>query len=210
MLEGAQGTLLDIDFGTYPYVTSSNGTAGGACCGTGISPRKIDNIVGVSKAYTTRVGSGPFPTELLDETGEILRKNGNEYGATTGRPRRCGWIDLTALRYAVMINGISHIALTKLDVLSGMKTVKACVAYKIDGKETTVFPSDITQLERAEPVYKAFEGWSDNISSIKQLEDLPKTARDFIDFIKNTVMSPYCLVSVGADRTETITLEQIF
>ncbi len=210
MLEGAQGTLLDIDFGTYPYVTSSNGTAGGACCGTGISPRKIDKIVGVTKAYSTRVGSGPFPTELLEETGETLRKNGCEYGATTGRPRRCGWIDLVALKYAVMINGLSHIALTKLDVLSGMKTIKACVSYRIDGKEITDFPSDIMKLEKAEPIYKTFDGWTEEISRAKRLEDLPKAARDYIDFIKNTVMAPYCLVSVGTDRTQTIVLEQVF
>ena len=210
MLEGAQGTLLDIDFGTYPYVTSSNGTAGGACCGTGISPLKIDKIVGVTKAYTTRVGGGPFPTELLDETGENLRKKGNEYGATTGRPRRCGWLDLVALRYSAMINGISHIALTKLDVLSGMKTIKACVSYNIDGKETTVFPSDITKLEQAEPVYKTFDGWSENISNVRRIEELPKAAREYIDFIKNNVMTPYCVVSVGTDRTQTIVLEKVF
>lgn len=210
MMEGAQGTLLDIDFGTYPYVTSSNGTAGGACTGSGVSPRNIHTVVGVSKAYATRVGSGPFPTELFDKTGDRLRDRGDEYGTTTGRPRRCGWIDLVALKYAVMINGLSHIALTKLDVLSGCDEVKTCVAYNVDGQEITDFPFDLRSLNTAEPVYKSFTGWKEDIGSAKTLADLPPAAREYIAYISEAVGAPYCLVSVGTDREQTIVLEEIF
>lgn len=210
MLEGAQGTLLDIDFGTYPYVTSSNGTVGGACTGTGLSAKRIGSIVGVTKAYTTRVGAGPFPTELLDATGNELRDKGGEYGATTGRPRRCGWIDLVALKYAVMVNGLTHIALTKLDVLSGMKEIKACVAYKIDGEKVTDFPYDVASLERAEPVYKTFKGWDEDITSVKNINDLPQAAKEYIKYVSEVSGAPYCLVSVGTDREETIVLEEVF
>ena len=210
MLEGAQGTMLDIDFGTYPFVTSSNGSAGGACTGTGLSPRRINSIVGVSKAYCTRVGSGPFPTELFDEDGECLRQKGNEFGATTGRPRRCGWIDLVALKYAVMVNGLSYIALTKLDVLSGFDMVKACVAYEIDGEQTVMLPSGADALAKAKPVYKEFPGWKDDIRGAKSIEELPKNAQDYIAFITKTLGTPYCVVSVGTDRKETIVLEEVF
>jgi adenylosuccinate synthase len=210
MLEGAQGTLLDIDFGTYPFVTSSNGTAGGACTGTGISPRRIKNIVGVTKAYCTRVGSGPFPTELFDKDGEGLRANGSEFGATTGRPRRCGWMDLVAMKYAVMVNGFSHIALTKLDVLSGMERVKACVAYEREGERTEIFPSEAAELEAVKPVYKEFPGWTEDISGAKKLEDLPTNARKYVDALSEAIDTPYCLVSVGPERDQTIVLEQVF
>ena len=210
MLEGAQGTLLDIDFGTYPYVTSSNGSAGGACCGTGLSPRRIGTVAGVTKAYCTRVGEGPFPTELLDEMGEKLRQNGFEFGATTGRPRRCGWLDLVALKFSVMINGLSHIALTKLDVLSGIDELKICVAYKISGKETEYFPADLNDLANAEPVYKTFPGWKEDITKAKSLSDLPENARNYINFIKDFVKTEYCVVSVGTDRNETIELADVF
>ncbi|MDR2869664.1 MAG: adenylosuccinate synthase [Deferribacteraceae bacterium] len=210
MLEGAQGTLLDIDFGTYPYVTSSNGSAGGACCGTGISPRLIGTIVGVTKAYCTRVGEGPFPTELLDDMGEQLRKNGHEFGATTGRPRRCGWLDLVALKFSCMINGLSHIALTKLDVLSGIDELKVCVAYKIDGKETTSFPADLAALASAEPVYISLPGWKEDITKAKSVAELPVNAQSYIKFIKDFVNTDYCVVSVGTDRFETIELIDVF
>jgi adenylosuccinate synthase len=210
MLEGAQGTMLDIDFGTYPFVTSSNGSAGGACCGTGLSPRKINNIVGVAKAYCTRVGSGPFPTELLDDMGEKLRQNGGEFGATTGRPRRCGWQDLVALKYSCMINGFSHIALTKLDVLSGIDELKICVAYEIGGKTVTEFPSDIKSFENLTPVYKTFKGWQEDITGAKTIAQLPQAAQEYIKFITEFVGVPYCVVSIGTDRNQTIVLEQVF
>lgn len=210
MLEGAQGTMLDVDFGTYPFVTSSNGSAGGACIGSGISPRKIKNIAGVLKAYTTRVGSGPFPTELLDADGQELRKCGNEFGATTGRPRRCGWLDLVVAKYAVMINGLNFIALTKLDVLDKMKKLKICVAYELDGKTIDTFPAEIDKLERLKPIYKEFDGWSEDISKAKKIEDLPKNARTYVEFISKFLGVDYCVVSVGPDRDETIVLNEIF
>ncbi|MDR2884530.1 MAG: adenylosuccinate synthetase, partial [Deferribacteraceae bacterium] len=168
------------------------------------------NIVGVAKAYCTRVGSGPFPTELLDDMGEQLRKNGNEFGATTGRPRRCGWQDLVALKYSCMINGFSHIALTKLDVLSGIDELWICVAYEIDGKEVTEFPANLKSLESAKPVYKKFYGWKEDISQAKTIEELPINAQAYIKFITDFVKVPYCVISVGTDRTETIVLEQVF
>lgn len=210
MLEGAQGTMLDIDFGTYPFVTSSNGTAGGACTGTGISPRKINTVVGVTKAYSTRVGSGPYPTELFDENGDFLRKAGNEFGATTGRPRRCGWLDIVALKFAVQVNGFSHIALTKLDVLSGLDEIKVCVAYEIDGKTVHTVPASLAALERVKPVYKTFPGWKENLCGAKSISDLPENAQKYISFITESVGTPYCVVSVGTDRDETIVLEQVF
>ncbi len=210
MLEGAQGTMLDVDFGTYPFVTSSNGTAGGACIGTGISPRKISSITGVMKAYTTRVGSGPFPTELFDKDGESLREAGGEFGAVTGRPRRCGWLDLVAAKYAVMINGLDNIALTKMDVLSDMSVIKACVGYEIDGKVIEEFPADVKSLDNITPVYKEFKGWMKDISGSKKLDDLPQEAREYIDFISEYLQVPFCLVSVGSDRSQTIVLKELF
>ncbi len=210
MFEGAQGTMLDIDFGTYPFVTSSNGTAGGACIGAGISPRSIKNIAGVMKAYTTRVGSGPFPTELFDKDGEELRRIGAEFGASTGRPRRCGWLDLVAAKYAVMLNGLNYIALTKLDVLDSMDTIKVCTAYEIDGEIVDTFPAEIDKLERIKPVYKEFAGWKEDVSKAKTLDDLPENARKYVDFIKEYLGVPYCVVSVGVDREQTIVLNEIF
>ena len=210
MLEGAQGTLLDLDFGTYPFVTSSNGSAGGASIGTGVSPLKINQVVGVLKAYTTRVGEGPFPTELFDADGELLRKAGNEFGATTGRSRRCGWLDLVAAKYACMVNGLSYIALTKIDVLDVMPKIKVCIAYKIDGKKITTFPAEIDKLNRIEPVYKTFKGWKTDITKAKSIKDLPVEAREYLDFITKFLNVPYCLVSLGTDREETVVLSDIF
>jgi adenylosuccinate synthase len=210
LLEGAQGAMLDIDFGTYPFVTSSNGSSGGAVSGSGISPRKLSNIVGVTKAYCTRVGSGPFPTELGNAAGEYLRTVGKEYGATTGRPRRCGFIDLVALRYAVMINGMTHIALTKLDVLSGLDEVKACVSYRIDGKKVMDFPASAHLLAKAEPVYKTFKGWKLPLSDIKSVEALPKEARVYLDFIEEFLGTPFGVISVGYDRNASIAPMGIF
>ena len=200
MLEGAQGTMLDVDFGTYPFVTSSNGTAGGACTGTGLSPRKISCIAGVMKAYTTRVGSGPFPTELFDEDGEALRKAGNEFG----------WLDLVAAKYAVMINGLDYIALTKMDVLDNMPVIKLCTAYDINGKIVEQFPADLESLENIKPIYKEFKGWMTDLSKVKSLEELPKEAKEYIDFIKDYLDVPYCVISVGTDRSQTIVLNEIF
>ncbi len=210
MLEGAQGTMLDVDFGTYPFVTSSNGTAGGACTGTGISPRYISNIVGVMKAYTTRVGSGPFPTELHDADGEALRKAGHEFGATTGRPRRCGWLDLVVSKYAIMVNGLSYIALTKLDVLDDMDVIKVCTAYEIDGEVVDTFPADLSRIDRIKPIYKEFKGWKQDSTGAKSLDDLPANAKEYIKFIEDYLGVPYCLVSIGTDRTQTIVLNEIF
>lgn len=210
MLEGAQGTMLDVDFGTYPFVTSSNGTAGGACTGSGVSPRSIRSIAGVMKAYTTRVGSGPFPTELFDKDGELLRKTGDEFGASTGRPRRCGWLDLVAAKYAVMINGLDYIALTKLDVLSCMEKIKVCTGYEIDGKVLYTFPAEIDVLDRIKPVYKEFPGWMCDISKARSIDDLPINAKNYVNFIKDYLKISFCVVSVGADRQDTIVLNEIF
>lgn len=210
MIEGAQGTLLDVDHGTYPYVTSSNATSGGACTGAGLSPRKIGNIIGVMKAYTTRVGSGPFPTELEDADGQRLRDVGHEYGATTGRPRRCGWLDLVAGKYAVMVNGLTHIALTKIDVLSGMKKIKLCVGYEYEGKTFDTFPPEIKILENATPVYKEMDGWDEDITKAKCFDDLPENAKKYVNFIKDFLSCEYALISVGVDREETMILSEIF
>ncbi len=210
MLEGAQGTLLDVDHGTYPFVTSSNPTAGGAFTGTGLSPLNLTNVVGVMKAYTTRVGSGPFPTELNGEDGEKLREAGGEYGATTGRPRRCGWLDLIAMKYAKLLNGIKYIALTKLDVLSGMDEIKVCTGYKYAGKIYETFPPEIKILENCEPVYKTFKGWQEDITKAKTYNDLPENAKNYVEYIKNYLDIKYALISVGTDREETILINEIF
>jgi len=204
LLEGAQGSLLDVDHGTYPYVTSSSPTAGGACTGSGIPPMAITKVTGITKAYCTRVGNGPFPTELFDEDGDKLRKNGQEFGATTGRPRRCGWLDLVALKYAVRLNGINELALTKMDVLDSFKTFKLCTAYKIDNEITDIFPSSIEKLEQIEPVYKSFDGWNTNINEIDSFEDLPQKALEYIDFIESYIGVSFKLVSTGPKRSETI------
>lgn len=206
LMEGAQGALLDIDYGTYPYVTSSNPTSGGACTGTGIPPTKISSIIGIVKAYTTRVGNGPFPTELLDETGENLRKWGAEFGATTGRPRRCGWFDAVLLRYSRMINGIERAAITKLDVLSNCDEIKVCVAYEIDGKRLKSFPSDVTKMEKLTPIYETLPGWKTDITGAKTYDDLPAEAKNYLSFISEQSGFEISIISVGPKRSETIEL----
>ncbi len=206
LLEGAQGTLLDVDHGTYPYVTSSNPTAGGASTGTGIPPTKIDSVVGIVKAYTTRVGLGPFPTEMLDEEGEELRKWGAEFGATTGRPRRCGWYDAFLVNYSRMINGIERAAITKLDVLSNFDKIKVCTGYKLDGKALKHFPTDKSKLERVEPVYEILPGWKTDITNIKNFNELPANAKNYLSFISEKSGFEISLISVGPKRSQTIEL----
>jgi len=202
LAEGAQGTMLDVDFGSYPFVTSSNTISAGACIGLGISPKLIGEIFGIFKAYCTRVGSGPFPTELNDETGNSLRNIGREFGSTTGRPRRCGWLDLPALKYAIMINGITKLFITKADVLTGFKTIKICTSYKVDGKECLEIPfSNNTVIE---PVYTIMPGWNEDISVIKEYNKLPEALKKYIEFIENQTNVPVTMVSVGPDREETI------
>ena len=202
LAEGAQGTMLDIDFGSYPFVTSSNTVSAGACTGLGISPKMIGDIFGIFKAYCTRVGCGPFPTELFDETGTNLRNLGHEYGATTGRPRRCGWIDLPAMKYSIMVNGITKLFMTKADVMSGFKTIKICTAYKIDGKLCTEIPFNNDSV--VEPVYTEFAGWEEKITGYRQFKELPVALKKYIEFIENETGVPVTMVSVGPDREETI------
>jgi adenylosuccinate synthase len=208
LFEGAQGTLLDIDHGTYPFVTSSHATAGGACAGTGVGPSRIDFVVGLVKAYCTRVGGGPFPTELDDETGERLRKRGDEFGSVTGRPRRTGWLDLPALRYAVRINGLDGLALTKLDVLTGLDEIKICTAYRTPTGTSPDFPID--EAAHAVPVYESMPGWTADLSSARSLADLPETARRYIERIEREAGCPVVLVSIGSRRDETIALKDPF
>lgn len=204
--EGAQGALLDVDHGTYPFVTSSNPTAGGACTGLGIPPTAIDSIVGIVKAYSTRVGNGPFPTELTGDTGARLREIGQEYGATTGRPRRCGWFDAVAMRYSVMVNGIQKIAVTKLDVLSTFDELKICIGYEFGGKRLKTFPTDVHSLEQIVPVYESFEGWKTPLSHITGAADLPQKARRYIEALSHLTGAPLWLVSVGPRRDQTVLL----
>ncbi|MCC5906604.1 MAG: adenylosuccinate synthase [Balneolaceae bacterium] len=204
LLEGAQGSLLDVDHGTYPYVTSSSPTAGGACTGSGIPPLAITNAMGITKAYCTRVGNGPFPTELNDESGEKLRKNGQEFGATTGRPRRCGWLDLVALNYAIRLNGMNELTLTKLDVLDDFETIKVCTHYELNGEKTDVFPADCDELDDVIPVYKTFTGWNTSTRNISTYENLPEKARVYIRFIEEFTGVPFKIVSTGPKRSETI------
>lgn len=204
LLEGAQGSLLDVDHGTYPYVTSSSPTAGGACTGSGIPPLAISHAMGITKAYVTRVGNGPFPTELNDEHGKTLRKNGQEFGATTGRPRRCGWLDLVALKYAVQLNGMNELALTKLDVLDDFEEIKVCTEYKLDHGTTKTFPLDTENVEKAKPVYKSFEGWKTSTREISTFENLPEKAKEYIAFIEDYVGVSFNVISTGPKRSETI------
>ncbi len=204
LLEGAQGTLLDVDHGTYPYVTSSCPTAGGACTGSGIPPLAITYVIGITKAYCTRVGNGPFTTELDDEDGEKLRKNGQEFGATTGRPRRCGWLDLVALNYAVRVNGFNELAITKMDVLDDFDEIKICTHYVIDGERTTVFPHGAEELEKATPVYKTFKGWNQSTRNITNFENLPDNAKKYVQFIEDQTGVPFKVVSTGPKRSESI------
>lgn len=204
--EGAQGALLDVDHGTYPFVTSSNPTAGGACTGLGIPPTAVDSIIGIVKAYCTRVGNGPFPTELNDETGERLRARGNEYGATTGRPRRCGWFDAFALKYTAAINGITRIVVTKLDVLDDFDRINVCVGYELNGKRLRSFPTDVETLERVRPVYETLSGWNAPISSARTFDDLPAAARVYLQQLARFTETSLWMVSVGPRRDQTLLL----
>jgi adenylosuccinate synthase len=208
LLEGAQGTLLDIDHGTYPFVTSSSAVSGGACAGAGIGPTRIRRVVGLTKAYCTRVGEGPFPTELHDALGDRIRKAGHEFGSVTGRPRRTGWVDLPALRYAARVNGLDGLALTKLDVLTGLDEVRACVAYDTPAGRTREFPIDA--LETATPVYESFPGWSEDLGAARAIADLPAAARTYVSFLEAQTAVPIDIVSVGARRDETISLRDAF
>ena len=206
LLEGAQGTLLDVDHGTYPFVTSSNPTSGGASTGSGIPPNKIDNVFGIVKAYTTRVGNGPFPTELTDEAGEQLRKEGAEFGATTGRPRRCGWFDAFLVRYSAMINGIDAVAVTKLDVLSVFEKIKVCVGYKLNEKLLKSFPSDVDKLSSVTPVYETVDGWMEDISECKSYNELPQKTKEYLKFITDQANVKIEIVSVGPKRRQTFSM----
>ncbi len=210
LFEGAQGTMLDLLHGTYPFVTSSSTISGSACIGTGIGPGMMQKIVGITKAYTTRVGSGPFPTEMNESLSERLRQEGGEYGATTGRPRRCGWLDLVALKYAIRVNGLTSLALMKLDVLSGHEKIEVCTAYKLDGVEIKELPVNSFDLERVEPVYRALTGWSENLQNVRSIQDLPQSARDFIQFIATEVATPIDVVSVGPGREQTLWIKPLF
>jgi adenylosuccinate synthase len=212
LFEGAQGTMLDIDYGTYPFVTSSNCIAGGICTGVGIGPQAIKEVIGITKAYTTRVGAGPFPTELKDELGKFLMTKGGEYGATTGRARRCGWLDLVVVRHSVRLNGITSLAVTKLDVLNGMKSIKVATAYEIDGKKVLNFPASLNQLARANPIYEELKGWSDwgdgkamEIAK-KGYDALPAGMRDYLDFVSQNAGVPVSIIGIGKERQETIDL----
>ena len=207
--EGAQGALLDVDHGTYPFVTSSNPTSGGACTGLGIPPTAINSIVGIVKAYSTRVGNGPFPTELLDETGERLRAVGHEFGATTGRPRRCGWFDAVALGYSAMVNGIQKTVITKLDVLDDFEEIKVCIAYEVNGKRLKSFPSDVATLEQVTPVYERFEGWKTPISGFTSYVELPGATRTYLDALAGLTGTQSWIISVGPRRDQTIVREKI-
>ena len=203
LAEGAQGSLLDIDFGTYPFVTSSNTTAAGACTGLGIAPNKIENVIGIFKAYATRVGSGPFPTELFDADGETLGRVGNEFGATTGRPRRCGWIDLVALKYAITINGVTELNMMKADVLSGFEQIKVCTHYQYNGEKIAHLPFDI-DAKYVKPVYETLEGWHEDLTGIKSASDLPAALNHYIEYLEKHLEVPIAVVSVGPDRTQTL------
>ena len=207
LFEGAQGTLLDVDHGTYPFVTSSNTVAGAACVGSGIGPTRINGVVGIVKAYTTRVGEGPFPTELKNEIGLKLQKKGGEFGATTGRPRRCGWIDIVALKHSNRINGFTHLALTKLDVLTGLEKIKICRAYRLKGKEVSEFPASIYALQNCEPVYEEVAGWQEDLTGIKKYNDLPRNAKKYIKLLEKLTKRKFILISLGVERGETIILK---
>ncbi len=206
LFEGAQGMMLDIDHGTYPFVTSSNTTTGGAACGTGIGPRALDYVLGIVKAYATRVGGGPFPTELFDDVGKHLAEVGHEFGATTGRARRCGWLDMVALRRAVRVNSVSGLCMTKLDVLDGLETVKVCTAYRVGGEETTALPAGAEALASCEPVYEELPGWSGSTAGITSFEQLPEAARSYLKRIEELAGVPVDIISTGPDRDETIIL----
>ena len=203
LAEGAQGTLLDIDFGSYPFVTSSNTTTAGACIGLGVSPKKIGNVFGIFKAYCTRVGAGPFPTELFDQVGKNIGINGNEFGSTTGRSRRCGWLDLPALKYSVMLNGVTDLYMMKSDVLSDFKTINICIGYKYKGKDIDYFPT-LIESEDIKPIYKSFNGWSSNINNCRNYKNLDQEFKDYINFIQDNLGVPIKLISLGPDREATV------
>lgn len=209
LFEGAQGTLLDVDYGTYPFVTSSNATAGGACTGSGVGPTRIDRVIGVMKAYTTRVGEGPFPTELKDEIGKHLGEVGQEFGTTTGRARRCGWFDAVIAKYSVQVNGLDGLAITKLDVFDGMRELKICVGYKhkLTGEQFTHFPAQLDALKNAEPVYETWPGWAGSVKDARKFEDLQPEAKDYLKRISGLINCPVSIVSVGPERNQTIMLE---
>ncbi len=207
LAEGAQGTLLDVDFGSYPFVTSSSTTCSGVCSGLGVAPNRIGAVYGIVKAYCTRVGSGPFPTELFDTTGERLRDNGKEFGSTTGRPRRCGWLDLVALKYAIMLNGVSSLVMTKADVLSGFDTIKVCTHYKVNGEIINYLPFEIMN-EEIEPVYHELKGWGADISNLTSLNELPQEFNDYMRFIENFVGVPFDIVSIGPGRKQTLMINK--
>jgi len=204
LLEGAQGTMLDVDFGTYPYTTSSHTIAGGASIGCGIPPYQIKNIIGIVKAYTTRVGEGPLPTELKDKTGKHLAEKGHEFGTTTSRPRRCGWLDLVIVKHSCQLSGVTQIALTKLDVLDGLNRIKICTQYNLNGKKIDYFPANIEDVQKCKPIYKEFKGWEKINEKTTKLNDLPKEAKIFIEFIEKTLETPIKIVSIGPSRSETI------
>lgn len=210
LFEGAQGTMLDLLHGTYPFVTSSSTISGSAFIGSGIGPNSAQKVIGITKAYTTRVGSGPFPTEIHGDLGERIRKEGGEFGATTGRPRRCGWLDLVALKYAIRVNGITNLALMKLDVLSGHDKIEVCTAYKLDGQEIKELPTSASELARVEPIYKGLTGWSEDLTQVRTIQDLPQAARDYIQFIGNELATPIDVVSVGPGREQTLWIKPLF
>lgn len=208
LFEGAQACMLDINYGTYPFVTSSSPTSAGVTTGAGVAPNKIDQVIGVVKAYSTRVGEGPFVTELFDEKGKWIQDHGHEFGATTGRPRRCGWLDLLVVKHANMLNGLTDIVLTKIDVLTGLDELKVCIGYEIDGKVLDYIPSDQEEVAQAKPVYKTFKGWKEDITKITKKEDLPQECLDYIEFIENFTGVPISMISVGPDRTNNIYVER--
>ncbi len=210
LFEGAQGTQLDIDHGTYPFVTSSNTVSGNACIGSGFGPSHIDSVIGILKAYTTRVGEGPFPTELFDETGDAIQKKGGEFGATTGRKRRCGWLDNVVASESVRLNGITGLAITKLDVLSGHDTLKIATSYEADGKTYTAMPGNIRTTQKLKPVYEEIPGWQEDISGVRSVDDLPTAAHDYVKRIEDLTETPIAILSVGPDRAETILLKNPF
>jgi adenylosuccinate synthase len=210
LFEGAQGTMLDLLHGTYPFVTSSSTLAGSASIGSGVGPNAAQKIIGITKAYTTRVGSGPFPTEIEGELGERIRKEGGEFGATTGRPRRCGWLDLVALKYAIRVNGITNLALMKLDVLSGHERIEVCTSYLLDGQEIKDLPTSSSDLSRIQPVYRSLTGWSEDLTQVRTIQDLPQPARDYVQFIATELATPIDVVSVGPGREQTLWIKPLF
>jgi adenylosuccinate synthase len=210
LFEGAQGTLLDVDHGTYPFVTSSSATAGGAPIGAGVGPTRINKVIGIAKSYTTRVGEGPFPSEQDNEIGDWIRDRGNEYGTTTGRPRRCGWFDAVMVRYSARINGLTSLALMHLDTLAGLDRVQICVAYEVEGKRVEHFPSNLRVLKQCRPIFEEMDGWKGDLSGARSLDDLPINARRYIDRLSELIGIPVTMVSVGGKRSETIIVEEPF